>query len=494
MQFVAAIGLILSLILSSSLCFAAPKIEFISSKMQALVRFSWALAEFPHQAPALIEAFHRSPFRNQPEARRAIASLQSLRGSLAVGANFEQGIPGRQGGFTVETLITIQSIYAKDVDDLGRRISGLMPMASEKVLLSALKEIEPIFNDVIWNKSRVELERAREHLQNSISDKKISEAFSKIVKFYSAVWPKDHNFTVGVYPILFLENFRNSTTSQSLGPIEEHGIALDLRKPKLPDSGDIGVIYHEISHSIYAAQDKATMLSWKTFFDPRRGPYALQAHLWLNEALATAIGNGWIEEKLSGRLATQEWYNHPIIDKFSKAIYPDVKAYLENGRSLDQDLANRIIEAFQRNFPQSNRDLTAILNKVLIVADATMSDSSPTLLAEFRKSFSPSTIGMNRYTEIEGEDPFFPVIVLFNESTKASLLKSITDRSLLKKAVPLIHELKVNQVGNLVLASNVPVILIKLEDKAPPNWRSLWTSLAKLPFDSKVRPQTLILN
>ena len=58
-----------------------------------------------------------------------------------------------------------------------------------------------------------------------------------------------------------------------------------------------GVIFHELCHSLFKAQPMALQKELDSWFLSLRTPHAIFAYRYYNEALATALGNGWFTER-----------------------------------------------------------------------------------------------------------------------------------------------------------------------------------------------------
>ena len=68
---------------------------------------------------------------------------------------------------------------------------------------------------------------------------------------------------------------------------------------------------------------------------------------WINEALATAIGSGWVYKKAyAGKDERQTWYADSTIDAFAHKIFPLVSEYLEQNRPIDLAFVVSSVKSF----------------------------------------------------------------------------------------------------------------------------------------------------
>jgi hypothetical protein len=109
----------------------------------------------------------------------------------------------------------------------------------------------------------------------------------------------------------------------------------------------VGVMVHEIVHYLFAtASDKFHRERLEGVL--RSGdPRASAAFGFMNEALATALGNGVLEARLRGDDFTayfekeKSLYGLWVIDAAAKAIFPLVKDYIDAERPMDREFVDR---------------------------------------------------------------------------------------------------------------------------------------------------------
>ena len=109
----------------------------------------------------------------------------------------------------------------------------------------------------------------------------------------------------------------------------------------------IAVIVHELVHYLFAIAPPAiheVRLQGALQAQNSRSAAALGI---MNEALATAIGNGYVEEQLRGDQFVgyfeqdRSFYAQPDIDMAAKSIYPLVREYLDDGRMMDEEFIDQ---------------------------------------------------------------------------------------------------------------------------------------------------------
>jgi hypothetical protein len=70
----------------------------------------------------------------------------------------------------------------------------------------------------------------------------------------------------------------------------------------------------------------------------------------MQESWATAVGNGYLYERLTGTLNPGSWYGQKHISQMAKALLPLMRPYLEAARPMDRALVDAYVNLFERNF------------------------------------------------------------------------------------------------------------------------------------------------
>jgi hypothetical protein len=332
--------------------FSAVKVEYKISRPHGLFNFVQAISGDVNQAPSLREIFDKSIY-NKSDLQHMLSIYKGLNTYLSRSnmPSNDEVIPGRYPGRPLKDILLTQSIFAKDLADFSQRALGILPMKQHEEFFSVLKKFEPAYLDLIWNKSSSELSRHKTDLEKMAAESNLDTLFAKAAIFYRANWPDDVPFTVGLYPIPFIDGFKNSANSHSVGTVEDHGVMIGLNKQDI--AGSFSVIFHEICHSLYDSQAPEFMKNLSSYFTDSTSPYRDSAYKWFNEAAATAIGNGWVFTTVSKGEKLATWYNDPIIDGFAKEIYPLTRDYVVQGKPLDRAYIDQTVALFSKKFPES---------------------------------------------------------------------------------------------------------------------------------------------
>ncbi|WP_254050305.1 hypothetical protein [Myroides sp. N17-2] len=74
-------------------------------------------------------------------------------------------------------------------------------------------------------------------------------------------------------------------------------------------------------HVLFNEQTPEFQQQIDQWFEENTYLYKQYAYNFFDEALATAIGNGWVHKNISGSLLTTDWYNNEYINEFAKELY-----------------------------------------------------------------------------------------------------------------------------------------------------------------------------
>lgn len=395
----------------------------------------------------------------------------------------------RYQGTQIRKILIAQSFFSNNLKELSNRTTGLLPIDVHRRLFSALKTIEPLYRNLIWNKSKKQLEKQKAQLTRQVSSLKLNKMFKQTVKFYGSDWPDDIPFFIGLYPVPYIKDFKNTTSSHSMGNIEEHGVIIgDWDKT---DPGSFGVVFHELCHSVYDAQPFEFMKLLDSFFSKSQNPSSRQARFWFNEALATAMGNGWTYTQLEvnktkksqnkkdtstvnpdsvlGVFLSEPWYNDEIIDGYAKGIYPLALEYITKNKTLDEAFVKESIEIFSTTFPNAAYSFENLLTSISFIHNKSflLNEDAKALRSYFRTSSlnisSPLTAEQTLSTAQLTEPTLF---ILLNENESDSLLKVISSISFLKDKTHIFEKLKNRSIISMIDSTGRGYIVMVASTKA----------------------------
>lgn len=186
-----------------------------------------------------------------------------------------------------------------------------------------LRKLYPRFEKILWKKTHRGLEYRKEKLEKLIDAKDFDTTIRKVMHFYGVTQKDIGVMDIAFYPI----SYGNNINAYSIGNIESIGIFVGRSQNLIWML--TATILHELGHSIYA-KSSVVKENFLNIEDKKR-------KRTINEVLATAVGAGWGYNSLTGKYAVKAWYNNRTYDKFGKIVYPKLKEYITNERTIDAE-------------------------------------------------------------------------------------------------------------------------------------------------------------
>lgn len=273
-----------------------------------------------------------------------------------------QNFPEKRASYTTtKDLLWIAVSNSNDIDDFSQRIIGLLPHQTHIQLIELLKKVEIYYDDLIWNKEQENILRIQNQLDNY--KYQISDLYLRISKFYNTSWNISIPFKIMLYSIP-LKNV--NTTAIPKGNALICGF---LSHNENDYKARLGIVIHEMCHILYREQSPDFQHQMDQWFTNSSSSYAPLAYSFINEGLATALGNGWAYKQIHKNLDSNEWYNNKHIDGFAHSLFPLVEQYLNDEKSIDQDFVNKSIELFKQTFPKATEETDILMNSLQLFAN-----------------------------------------------------------------------------------------------------------------------------
>ena len=277
-------------------------------------------------------------------------------------------------------LIAINAVNSKNLTELKAATMGILPIEAYQKWFEILAEAEKIYDAIVWNDYEKKINNQKNNL---IQFKKSNVAiFNQFNHFYNSTWTHEIPFQIALYPI---PGQKGSTTATPHG----NSLCIGVLTDETDFVGRNGVILHEMCHVLYDEQSKEFQKQLVSFFAENKSPYSKFANAYFDEALATALGNGWAYKKINGKMDDKEWYSDTYIEGFARAIYPLVESYLNENKPIDKRFIDQSIVLFGTTFPNADADYSILLNKLYLYYD---NENESEITTPLRKYFRLSNV------------------------------------------------------------------------------------------------------
>jgi len=313
-------------------------------------------------------------------------------------------------------LISISAVNSDNLNEFKEATIGILPLVEYQKLFKILFEAEKIYDAIIWNDYEKKIINQKNNL---IQFKNANvEIFNRFNTFYNSTWTNEIPFQIALYPI---PGKKGSTTATPHG----NSLCIGVLTDETDYIGRNGVILHEMCHVLYDEQSKEFQKQLVSYFAENKSAYSKFASMYFDEALATALGNGWTYKNMNGKIDEKEWYNDRFIEGFARGMYPLVEIYLKENKQIDKNFIDQSIEIFGLIFPNANADYSILLNKLYLYYD---NEVESEITIPLRKYFKLSNVNssspiLHPYSIEFLNEGLGNQLVIINENQKNTLDK-----------------------------------------------------------------------
>lgn len=234
-------------------------------------------------------------------------------------------------------------IEANGLNDFKLRSIGILPINTLNELTASMAAFIPVYNELIYDPNKEKFEQQLQDISEYAKVQQIEGYFATGLQFYDAAWDSTIPFEIALYPFPDADWF----TGQAF-----YNNFVCAVQPSLKDYKDLfSVMLHEIYHIVYDEQSLTLKTKIVQYFKENKSSCSNYAYLLLNEVLATAIGNGYVYEQLSGHQDNNGWYYQMYINLMARKIYPLVKTYISEHKAIDKNFIDQYIKLYATNFP-----------------------------------------------------------------------------------------------------------------------------------------------
>lgn len=392
---------------------AAPLLSFKVSKAISLLTFLETASGDPHSSSTF-----RKYIKEHIAAEDTSDFKALVRSFVAIDLDNTYTLPQypaqRQKPRSSAGLIKMAAVQSKDLSDFFDRIKGILPNEQLIALKDVMSKAQYFYDQVITPEDNAALDKQLRELR--MYNDKTDAAFLKLKTFYGGIWPDNTNFSIALYPIPGNSGNTNATPHNNC-------LVMAVLTKETDHESRMGVAMHEIGHVLYEEQPLA--LQWKldSAFMESASMSMPYAYGYIDEALATACGNGWMYEFLTGKPEEGAWYNNEYIDKYAHALYPLVKLYIENFKTIDRSFVKKAITIFEEQFPDAAYEFNNLFNQMNFYTDANSTE-------QYRSIKNT----LNRYYRVSGCHSSYPIadpqsLDMANNSNGTQLFIIHTNRS-----------------------------------------------------------------
>jgi hypothetical protein len=295
---------------------------------------------------------------NTDSLRRQIAAFEQLK--LDYSYAFPQFPQPLKTRLISRDLLEKNLALSASIPEFANRSAGLVPAEDLRIMSAVLSRFQPVYDTLIYQPSRRAFDSASRALRDFTANGRLSRFFQAGLDFYNTSWDKDLPFEIVLTPTLDRDNLGARTFAN----IAFCDVPVALREPE-----ELFIVaMHEIYHSLYDQQPASMKVQLQQWFDKTGSENSQYALLLMNEALATALGNGYVSEQLTGMIPDGEWYGNPYISEMAKSIYPVCRAYLARQQPIDEAFVKAYVQAYDSALRKQSRELAHLFSYRYVIA------------------------------------------------------------------------------------------------------------------------------
>lgn len=346
--------------LLSTVIFTQERFEFKLeySELYATYEFIGKISDY-YPDNTLKKEFVKSKY-NTERYKHKVSQLDTL--WIDFNYYFEQYVSTTKSSLGSRALLEKNLMTSETIQEFKKKSFGVIPNEELAVFSNAIEAFIPIYNELIFQPNKESFESQLATINSELSTNSVLDIFNAIVKFYGTKWDFDIPFKVIANP---------TVGNSGIGARASLNTAM-VRFPLTFKSYEVlfSVMLHEISHIVYDNQSvtlKSNLLSWFRKTNSKNSTYAFQL---LNEVLATSLGNGYSYEYLSDKLDSDDWYYVEYVNLMAKEVYPLVKEYLKEGKTIDEEFVKSYVNIYDTKFPKWTMELDNILTYRIVFSDS----------------------------------------------------------------------------------------------------------------------------
>ncbi|AYM99624.1 hypothetical protein [Chryseobacterium sp. 3008163] len=307
-------------------------------------------------------------------------------------------------------------IETTTLNDFKLRSIGIVPNKTLSDLTEMISTFTPIYNELIYNPNKIQFEKQLVEISKYSKEHKIEDFFETGLLFYNSTWNNSIPFEIAFYPLPNSQSF----TAQAFYNNFISAIQTNLKDYK----NLFSVMLHETFHIIYDEQPLGVKNDIDKYFKENKSKNSNYSYQILNEVLATALGNGYVYEKLDGKIDSNDWYYHQYIDLLARKIYPLVTDYISQKKPMDRSFIDNYIKIYDGNFPNWINELENVMAYRYVISENQDDFNSIRKIFWYRSSEDNDTEITENSIEKMRKTPLTKVIIVSkNNKEKLSLIK-----------------------------------------------------------------------
>lgn len=312
-------------------------------------------------------------FLKTDEDRKAVARWGAVKAKYAR----TLALPGptmpllaRNDALSVGNAMEGVELRSRSYDGMADRLSDFVPLADVEALRMVVERFREPYHR--WWREVAEPKGGGfvRSLRAQLAGASLAGEVSRFARFYGAKLPEG---AVGRFSLVFRADAPGPTNGQQLQGVA----AVEFHADERPENR-IGTLVHEFCHFLYGTRSSEADAALQARFVASGDLVAKPALNLMNEALATALGNGVVGRRYAdgerwARLmrTPRSLYNDDAIDRSAKRLLPVLDAFVASGGSMDDAaFATIYLGALRAEFGDDLLRPSGMLKEAFVLTDA----------------------------------------------------------------------------------------------------------------------------
>jgi len=417
----------------------ATNVKFEYNENVNLVRFLFSISDFS-EGSILLESIYKKNRGSKDE--KVIAKFEKLVRKIPRYIDMYPQVKTLPKNYRKwkkrYDFLTNFAALSKNLSEFKLSLYSIYPNKLAYELSEVMDYFLPIYREVFYHKkAKAEVDKLIKNFKNI--DNKTKEFIDLQKKLYQSKINLPE-LKVFIYPLYLSKEDADYFKKARLFILGGYSFkTLQIVEAVLPPRKNINfydVALHETAHFCY--DSSSFMPKFLSEMKKHEGVFGKLAARYIDEALATAIGNGYVAIKMNKK-KKKKWYHSYIINKYAQALYPSIKKILDKKSSLSLKDAKLFVKIFKENFPDILTRKEIVLKHINILSSKDL--NIEVVINKLRKYTRRSYIGgLDSISNKEAMDLYYnkerkstQVFVLkFNEIEELKVFKEIKLKQLKK--------------------------------------------------------------
>ncbi|MCP9752681.1 hypothetical protein [Ferruginibacter sp. HRS2-29] len=264
-------------------------------------------------------------------------------------------------GFMSRDFIEKNLAISQSIEEFKEKSAGIIPNEDLVAFSKTIEIFTSIYRELVFEPNKASFTQQQNSLQEYVDNNKFADFFDKGIAFYDVLWDPTIPFDICLLP---------SYEKGNLGARAFINVAICEPPVNLKDfTSFFSVAMHEIYHILYDNQSLSLKKDITKWFRDTHSPNSQYALLLLNEVLATGLGNGYLMEKINGKIDEEDWYANKYITGMAKETYALLKKYVEEEKPIDEAFVKTYVKTYDTKFGDWNKELAHLFMYRYIISD-----------------------------------------------------------------------------------------------------------------------------